>query len=323
VPEATPDRAGILTAVRGLVVTNMYPSAERPAFGSFVRDQVEALRALGADVEVFFFEPGGVNYLKAIGAIRRAHAEDRFDVVHAHFGLSLIPALALRGVPHVVTMHGTDLHHRVSGPVSRLLARGAELPATASATLAQQLPGAGTERRVAVLPCGVDLRRFHPEDRAAARARLGLEARGRYLLLPADPSRPVKRADRARALAARTGATLLTLGGVAPDEVPHWVNAANAVCVPSDHEGFGLAALEALACDVPVLSTPVGVAPVALGAIAGTHVGPWDETAWAAAAAPHLDDPDPRIRGRDRAAMFGAERMAERVLEAWRALVAG
>ena len=33
--------------VRALVVTDMYPMAERPASGSFVRDQVEALRRAG------------------------------------------------------------------------------------------------------------------------------------------------------------------------------------------------------------------------------------------------------------------------------------
>ena len=44
-----------------------------------------------------------------------------------------------------------------------------------------------------------------------------------------------------------------------------WVNAANAVLITSDNEGFGLAAVEALACDVPVLSTPVGIAPTLLG----------------------------------------------------------
>ena len=43
--------------------------------------------------------------------------------------------------------------------------------------------------------------------------------------------------------------------------MPDWINAANAVLVTSENEGFGLVAVEALACDVAVLSTPVGVAP--------------------------------------------------------------
>ena len=45
--------------MRALVVTNMYPTPERPALGSFVRDQVEALRRRGdVEIELFAFPPG-------------------------------------------------------------------------------------------------------------------------------------------------------------------------------------------------------------------------------------------------------------------------
>jgi glycosyltransferase involved in cell wall biosynthesis len=80
------------------------------------------------------------------------------------------------------------------------------------------------------------------------------------------------------------------------------------------------AVLEALACDVPVLATPVGVAPEALSDIAGAYCAPFDLAAWQAALAPHLAQDDPRIEGRARAEQFSTERMAARVLEAWRAL---
>ena len=44
--------------MRALIVTNMWPSASEPALGSFVRDQVDALREIdGVDVEVFAFPP--------------------------------------------------------------------------------------------------------------------------------------------------------------------------------------------------------------------------------------------------------------------------
>jgi teichuronic acid biosynthesis glycosyltransferase TuaC len=306
--------------LRALVVTNMYPSAQRPALGSFVRDQVEALRGLGAEVEVFAFAPGGAAYLRAARDVRRRQGRGPWDVVHAHFGLTALPALAVPGAPRAVTLHGTDLNHPRSGPVSRLLLRALDLPATVSASLAARVPGAGRRRRVAVLPCGVDLGRFRPIPRAEARARLGLPPDAPFTLFPADPGRRVKRADRARAVAAAAGVELRVLGDVAPADVPLWVNAANAVLVPSESEGFGLAVLEALACDVPVLATPVGIHPVVLEGIAGTLCAPWDVAAWVTALAPHLARGDPRVEGRGRAELFGAERMAERVLVAWRAL---
>ena len=66
------------------------------------------------------------------------------------------------------------------------------------------------------------------------------------------------------------------MGNVPPDEVPYWINAANAVVVPSIDEGFGLAVIEALACGVPALGTPVGIHPVALGGLPGAHCLEWD-----------------------------------------------
>jgi glycosyltransferase involved in cell wall biosynthesis len=90
------------------------------------------------------------------------------------------------------------------------------------------------------------------------------------------------------------------------------------VLVPSEREGFGLAALEALACDVPVLATPVGIAPLALAGVEGTLCAPFELARWREALAPHLEATDPRVAGRDRAALFSAGRMAERVAAAWR-----
>jgi len=147
---------------------------------------------------------------------------------------------------------------------------------------------------------------------------IGLDPNGPYLLFPANPSRPEKRHDRAAALAREAGAELLTGGGIEPDRMPFWINSANAVLVTSDYEGFGLVALESLACEVPVLSTPVGIAPHALGGVPGCLVAPYDTGRWMAAVRPHLDADDTRVPGAQRAAAFSADRMAERVLVAYR-----
>jgi glycosyltransferase involved in cell wall biosynthesis len=310
--------------LRALIVTNMYPGERDPACGSFVRDQVEALRRLpGLEVELFAFSPGLRSYPRAARALRRRHRGQHFDVVHAHFGLTAWPARVLRGAPLALTMHGTDLHHPRSGRLTRAALRFVTLPAAVSRALAGEVAGAGARRRVAVLPCGVDLDRFAPLSRAEARRRLGLDPERPYLLFPADPARAEKRHDRAVELADATGVRLLTLGRIDPADVPTWVNAANAVLVPSEREGFGLAALEALACDVPVLATPVGIAPLALAGIEGTLCAAYDLAAWREALGPHLTTADPRIAGRDRAALFSADRMAERVAAAWRGVVAG
>ena len=84
--------------------------------------------------------------------------------------------------------------------------------------------------------------------------------------------------------------------------MPLWVNAADAVVVPSDREGFGLAVLEALACDVPVLATPVGIHAEALAGLAGVLCEPFSLQRWSEALAATLGGEDPRVEGRSRAA---------------------
>jgi glycosyltransferase involved in cell wall biosynthesis len=179
-------------------------------------------------------------------------------------------------------------------------------------------PGLPRVPGAAVLPCGPDLERFHPIPRSDARRELALDPEGRYLLFPADPSRPEKRADLAAEVASAAGAQLLTGGAIDPDEMPLWVNAASAVLVTSDYEGFGLACVEALACDVPVLSTPVGIAPFVLTGVSGALCAPFDVATWSAAASRQLDAADPRVEGAARVAALSAERMAERTIQAYR-----
>lgn len=307
--------------MRALVVTNMYPSSARPALGSFVRDQVRALQRIPeVELEVFSFAPGGASaYARGAVDLRRTYRGLRFDVVHAHFGLTVWPSLAARGTARAVTLHGTDLFHPRSRLITLAALRMLDLTAVVSEPLATQVPPWAVRGEVSVLPCGVDTDRFRPIARRAARTELGLDPDGPFLLFPADPARTEKRYDRALAVAGQV--PLLTLGAVAPEQVPLWVNAANAVLVPSQRESFGLAVLEALASDVPVLATPCGVAPQALADIAGTLCSPFDLLTWRNALAPHLALDDPRVDGRTRAEEFSADRMARRVVSAWRELL--
>jgi glycosyltransferase involved in cell wall biosynthesis len=305
--------------MRALIVTNMRPSPARPALGSFVADQVAALRATGeAEVEVHAFAPGSLRaYAQAGAELRRRWRGTRFEVVHAHFGLTAWPSRAVAADVHAITLHGTELVHPRSRALTLAALPLADLVAVVSDPLAALVPRWATRgRRPAILPTGVALDRFHRIDRAQARTKLGLDPAARHLLFPADPARPEKRVDRARQVAGET--ELRTLGAVAPAEVPLHVNAADAVLVTSERESFGLAALEALACDVPVLSTPVGVAPQALAGVQGALCAEFDADRWRAALAPHLAVADPRIAGRAHAEPWSADTMARRVLDAWR-----
>lgn len=312
--------------MRVLVVTNITPDPAVPGRGNYVRDQVEALRRGGVEAELLAFPMGRRALIRAVGQIRHRLRAGSFDLVHAHYGLAGWSAALAGASPLVVTFHGTDVRHPVVGRLSRRLVRRIDLVAGASRALFEPeggrpgLPKGPTT--AAVLPTGAALERFTPAPRAEARRRLGLDPGGRYLLFPAAGFRPEKRHDLALQVARTAEAELLTLGSAESERMPDWVNAAAAVLVPSDNEGFGLAAVEALACDVPVLSTPVGIAPTLLRGIEGCLVGAFDAGLWGELARRHLDAGDPRVEGRARAEWFSAEAMANRVACAYAELLA-
>ena len=97
--------------MRVLVVTNMYPTKDKPAYGIFVQEQVEALRKEGVEIDVFFVD-GSRNKLNYIWGIFRLWGRlltRRYDLIHAHYVFSGIIARAQLLYPVVLTHHGFEV----------------------------------------------------------------------------------------------------------------------------------------------------------------------------------------------------------------------
>jgi alpha-1,3-rhamnosyl/mannosyltransferase len=111
----------------------------------------------------------------------------------------------------------------------------------------------------------------------------------------------------------------VVLAGLVDDaDLPALYGGAAVVVLPSLEEGFGLPALEAMACGAPVLASRRGALPEVLGDT-GVLVDPEDERALAGALARVLGSPPERAalarQGLARAAHFTAARTAGRVVD--------
>ena len=268
--------------IRVLVLTNMYPTAAEPHLGCFVRDQVEDLRALGAEVEVQAFDgrQHKRRYLTAAATLRRALRRDRFDLVHAHYGLSGAVAALQRAVPVVTTFHGSDARVPWQRRVSWLVARRTQ-PIAVAPVVAANLG----VRDAPVIPCAVDLELFSPVNRADARRALGWPEHGPCVLFPAARGDRAKvgnkRVDVFDATVQRVrksvpGTFAASLDGLPRAEVALAMNAADVVVMTSLWEGSPVVVREALACETPVVSVAVGDVSAVIAGLPGCAIAPRD-----------------------------------------------
>jgi len=306
-----------------LVVTAMYPHPGNEGFGAFVEQQVEQLRVLGHLVDVLHF-PGyrsRLEYVKAAVEVSRRTRREHYDVVHAHYGVTGLTGLFRNGIPLVVSLHGSDALIGWHEPlISGIVCRLADATIVASRKIADRIPGE-------VIPCGVDLSVFEPKPKAEARHRLKLKSERKYILFPFNPGRGIKRFDLASGAVANLALEgvdieLLTVSKIPNREMPWYYSAADAMILPSDSEGSSTAVKEALACNLPVVSTKVGDVTEITQGIAGVQLAEQTAVSLAGALKRVLYPPAGFVfNGRTAMERYSQPKIVEAILRVYRRVI--
>lgn len=282
-----------LRMLRVLAVTNMFPAADKPHAGRFIEQQIEGLRRAGLEVEILFLDRSrnGIRvYADLPRLLRRKMAEYKPDLVHVMYGgiMARLVAQVVKDRPIVVSFHGSDL---IGQPFERfgrrLFAACGVLASKQAATrcggvvlvaehLRRLLPSASLTSNVQVIPCGIDMNLFTPEDRDRCCEKLGWR-KGAFHILFQSTGDAVKRPELAYAALERLrelglDAEVHVLCGISYDQVPVWLNASDVLLVTSFHEGSPTIVKEALACNLPIVSVAVGDIPQRIQGIEGCYL---------------------------------------------------
>jgi glycosyltransferase involved in cell wall biosynthesis len=318
-----------------LIVTAMWPAEDNPARGAFVRTQAESLEKAGVQTRVMVLSGRNrkLSYIRGMFRVRTLVRMDDIDLIHAHYSYAGLVARTQWKVPVVVTFHGDDVLGTVGSngrlrwtssvnlALSRLLARAVDAVIVVNLQMARRLGRVPSN----LIPCESDLSLFHPEDKCAARQKLGLKVDRKYLLFAADPAIPVKRFSLASAVAATLAAEdpqveLLVVCRETQERLATYMNACDVLLFTSFQEGSPTIVKQAMSCNMPIVSTDVGDVRELIGGTDGCRICEPTVDAFVAALRPLLQTGS-RTNGRAAMAHLDGPIIAQKLVSLYTALL--
>lgn len=263
-----------------LIVTHLYPIKEYPYFGVCVAEQMEAIRRRHPDVEftLYYIEwmRGMREYFKSIYKVRQTIRRGHFDLVHIHFGADGFYLLWPfgRGAKTLVTFTGGDIQPEAGNGwlenfVSRNTARRSDMCIVLNPDMDRRVKALCPN--TALIPYSMDMDVFVPTSRTVNDGR-------KHIVFPSDPARTVKDyplfcrvlgilRDKYRIVVEGHILKGLTRTGVA-----RLYSNSDLLLMTSISEGAPVAVAEALCCNLPCVSTPVGNLTTLIGGVKDCYV---------------------------------------------------
>lgn len=245
-----------------------------------VRNQGVSLVKQGIEVRYFCVKGKGLlNYFGSVPLLRKELKSFQPDIIHAHYSFSGFLAYLSCARPLVVSLMGSDANRN-------LLLRFAtklfvkyfwDLTIVKSAEMKDKL----NIEKAFVLPNGVDTQLFRIKDKTESANRSGLDLHKKNILFLADPRRLEKNFLLAKASVKsfnKDEVNLVPVFNIPNSDLCWYYNAADLLLMTSLWEGSPNVVKEAMACNLPVVSTGVGDVKELLEGVAGCYICSFDPT---------------------------------------------
>ena len=249
----------------------------------FIMEQAESLIKVGLIVDYYTVERKGIiGYIKCWKPMIKKINEFKPDIIHAHYGLSGLLANLQRRIPVVTTYHGSDINNDKVFRFSKICIRLSAFNMFVSEKNMRRAyltpdPSPKGEGKFALIPCGVDVDLFKPLNKVEARQKMGLDENKKYVLFSGAFENKVKNASLAiEAVSQLTDVELLELKGYNRTQVAKLMNAVDCVLMTSFTEGSPQFIKEAMACNCPIVTVPVGDVPEVIEGVDGCYISVYE-----------------------------------------------
>lgn len=291
---------------RILVISNAYPSSQKPYAGVFVKNQVDELLQRGNfNVNIFAMPRAYTGLWGSVSKYFRAaiqfcrHLPTKYELIHLHFFYPLIWLVFLYKLLHpatriVVTLHGSDINGRFNSKLSRYLhtklAKRIDYVQAVGTGLADEYEELLSASVDDIFPAGIDRRVFHYKQPDTATAKYDfifigsfIKRKGVDLLVAAVQELNLQDLQFCFIGSGPEEETIRTLQpsfnvdifrDLPQSEIAEKLQDSRFFIFPTRYEPFGLVVTEALYCGVPAVVSQVGgVAEQVEDGINGIYIG--------------------------------------------------
>ena len=260
----------------------LFVSSGNSEFGisPIVKNQGESLKQNGIDLYYFTIKGKGINgYLKNIPILKKHLNANHYDIIHAHYFFSALVATLSGANPLIVSLMGSDAYKNKS--FSYLIKYFSKSKWDKTIVKTDAMKHYLKLINAPVIPNGVDLQKFEFIPIENAIIFTDFDINKKHILFLSNPDRQEKNyklAKQAVDLLNSNYIDLHAIYNIPHDKVPYYFYSADVLLLTSLWEGSPNVIKEAMACNLPIVSTDVGDVKEIIGDTEGCYICSYDPT---------------------------------------------